>query len=329
MNGLDRALNSIIDHELQAKWMSGSPKQTLLEQLFTTQVENGVMPKAQIEGISTMEPYQGDGIHFCLQRNYGRVTRGVSEQVHPNPTYTIPFRGGMPCFCCPEVISYQWPKERGVYIEVGGLPLVILPNISPIFVPHFTAISPEHRPQRMDCNVAVGLAALVPGAWVIQNGQDAGATNPWHYHLQLFFADTLPIAVCPIKNKGDGVEILDHPTLVIRLQAHKQAGFETRLAALVARYLGLGDTRRVNLIVREEPDQWVGYIVLRDTRFRTDLYRSGQPGYAEPAGIISAVDDASYDIWALENVQRYHRLMTDIRPIDSETDLFIQALLAS
>ncbi len=328
MNGLDRSLQSIIDPDLQAQWMAGTSKKALLAQLFATQVDNGVMPRAQINGISRLDSFHADGMQFCLQRNYGRVTRGVSDQVHPAPPYSIPFRGGMPCFCCPEVISYQWPNERGIYAEVGGKPLVILPNISPIFVPHFTVISPEHRPQLMDCNIAVALAAMVPGAWVIQNGQDAGATNPWHYHLQLFFADDLPLVHCPIENGGDAIGVLHHPTLIVRISAPDPALFEAQLSDFVAEYLNLGETRRVNLLIREGAGLWTGYVVLRDTRFRTDLYRSGQPGYAEPAGIISAVDDASYDIWASENVRRYHRLMTDIRPIDAETVDFIQALLA-
>ena len=325
MNASD-SVSGIIDSTLQSRWDSGESRTTVLYHLFEQQVQDGLMPRRQINGIQIKETFQRDSVIFKLQKNYGRVTRGVSTRSHPSPRHTIPFRDGIPCFCCPEVIQYQWPQERGIAISVGDTPLIILPNISPIFVPHFTVISPDHRPQVMDCRRAIELADLLPCAWVIQNGADAGATNPWHYHLQLFFESDLPILKYPKQALGSQLDVLSHPALVIRITGNSKGRFIAAMSDCVDRYLALSDSRRVNLIIRTIDTHWEGYIVLRDTRFKTDLYRSGQPGYAEPAGIISAIDDQSYQIWVSESTDRYTQLMTAIRPTDAQTIQFIKSL---
>jgi hypothetical protein len=306
---------SVIDAQFQSRWDSGEALRTLLDDFFDVHVRSGLIPSATVAEIAGFSSHQDGPIAFKLQRNFGRVNRGVSSRIHPNPAYTIPFKDGMPCFCCGDVIAYQWPGERGFQINPGR-PLIVLPNISPIFLPHFTLVSPAHDPQMMDLHTMIACAHLIPGGWVIQNGPDAGATNPWHYHLQVFFEPDLPIQNCPAFPLSSTVDQLDHPALILKITNPDIA------IQVAADYLKLGDTRRLNILVRVIDDECHTYLILRDTRFRTALYRSGQPGYAESAGIISASSELIYAQWMAEGCQRYCELMSDIRPRDEETEVF-------
>lgn len=61
MSGFDSSLSSLVDKGLQAKWDSGISKSEILETLFETQVDNGVMPRAQIQAIRATELFERSG----------------------------------------------------------------------------------------------------------------------------------------------------------------------------------------------------------------------------------------------------------------------------
>ncbi|NBV42112.1 hypothetical protein EBR96_05015 [bacterium] len=324
MNEFESSLTGIVDRALQNRLRSGESLAAVAADLFCSQVDAGVISTQVIDQIRIVEKIESEpgGSFFLLQHNEARQHRGVSDRVHPNPPFTISFKGGMPCFCCPEVIHYQWPNERGILIRGAENPLLLLPNIAPIFAPHFTIVSLDHRPQNMDLVDLVAVAKQFEGGWVVQNGPDAGATNPFHYHLQAFFFDL------PFESDSEryGVSVCKtHPGFVIKVTHSDLNRFTDYYRRWTESYLNLSQTRRVNLFVRYN-GIWEGYIALRDTRYRTELYRSGQPGYAEMAGIVSPSNPAGYAEWKLDGWARYTRLVKEVTPSDAATLNYINLI---
>ncbi|MGE4170655.1 MAG: DUF4922 domain-containing protein [Candidatus Margulisiibacteriota bacterium] len=286
--------------------------------LHDQQVEAGVVAQGLLEEIATFIPLgRDDTHHFLIQWNPTRKNRGVSPLPHPNPPHTIPFRGGMACFCCLPVIEHQWPKERGFSQKFGDQDLIFLPNIAPIFTQHFTVISPDHRPQDMDIALITDVAQALPGWWVIQNGPDAGATNPWHFHLQVFQGQ-LPLTrytSTPFRTQDDWVmSQVDHPAGVVLAKASAPGISVKALVDFQNDFLAQKDSRRLNLLARALPTGIEVYFVLRDTTFKTDFYKTGQPGYAEVGGIISVIDEEGLARWKTEGYARYEAMMQAINP---------------
>lgn len=275
---------------------------------------------------------------FYVQYNPSRALRGVPDVLNPNPVHTIPFKGGIPCFCCLDNIHMQWPHERGFRYEIMDVPFVFLPNNSPVFDHHFTVVTEAHIAQYTDVKRATRLAAQLPGYWVVQNGADAGATNPYHFHFQCFLADYLPLKQQDGKqlfleeslaNAGVTVKQLDLPATVYRFRYPLSfaEGVAERISSCMNRMCS-DDTIRFNMLVFCENDYFDFYLVLRQSTRRTDLYRSGQPGYAEVAGIISVIDDPGRDKWMTDGWALYYRLMNDIAVNKDVVERF-EALLST
>jgi len=324
MNESPSTFSSIVSEEAQASWDTSVDKCDILNRFFEDHVNLGLISNDTLKEIDRWTDVPTTQQSICLQLNSGRLHRGVVDRLHPAPNHIIPFKGGVPCFCCPDVIHFQWPTERAIKISLSNRTLFLLPNISPIFNPHFTIVSELHLPQTIDIRSMIEIAELAPKSWVIQNGPDAGATNPWHFHLQLFYRSHLPLESFPFIH--DRSHILDHPALIYRYSNSNRSEFEQSIRHVAKRYLNLSDTRRLNLLISKKDGYWIGFLICRDTRFTTGMYKKGQPGYAEPAGFISAVDSETHDRWKKNSVAMYSSLMSDIRPIDSQTLSFLADL---
>ena len=166
---------------------------------------------------------------------------------------------------------------------------------------HFTIVTEDHRPQTMDVDLVLEVARALPGHWVIMNGPDAGATNPWHFHLQSFKAD-LPLSECALRGKR-----VDHPASIYRFD---ESDFVKRK---VEAYLAFGPETRVNILAKDNAI----YIVLRHTGCRTPLYKTGQPGYAEVGGTISTVTPEAHQQWREGGYGMYEKMMSDIAVPDA------------
>ncbi len=92
------------------------------------------------------------------------------------------------CFLCARNIRVSNPKEELVPLRLAGRDFYAGANFAWIAQGHFTVMSAEHRDQEFtDGTLAamLDLHAQADGEYrVIYNAPHAGATIPWHLHLQ-------------------------------------------------------------------------------------------------------------------------------------------------
>ena len=92
-----------------------------------------------------------------------------------------------PCFLC----ENNRPIEQENFEIKKGWQLLV--NPFPIFKPHFTIVSSEHKEQGRIPKEILEFANIVPGMTVFFNGALAGASAPDHLHLQAVKTDFLPL----------------------------------------------------------------------------------------------------------------------------------------
>ncbi len=287
-----------------------------LTNLYTQQCLAQVVPPTVPHVLSTMitcRNPQNPTQHIRIQYNPDRANRGISQLVNPNPAHTIPYKEGIPCFCCLDTIHYQWPNERYITAKIHQKDLIFLPNVSPIFDHHFTVVTPEHSQQVTDIPTLTTLSNALPGYWIIQNGEGAGATNPWHFHFQAF-KDTIPLATYPALSEHPLTQI-DHPATIYRYTtiAPMHTDHQQDLQTLIQKFEDLDPDNRINLLGFTTKKVTTLFLVLRNRRQRTSLYKTGQPGYAEGAGVITSIAPDTFESWKTDGWARYTRLMSDIR----------------
>jgi hypothetical protein len=295
-----------------------------LATLHAMQIDSGVLSKDTLADLTTLTPvYQEDHLLFYLQHNPHRIHRGISKTPHPSPKHRIQYSGGVPCFLCVDNIAHGWPEERGYRHQIATQDMVFLPNIAPLFPCHFTLASHDHIPQDMHLSLLYETARLLPTHWVIQNGPDAGATNPEHLHLQTFSTASLPtdlpILTRPYTSVHTHLDLtiskVNHPATVYRYEWSSENSLVT-LTTLLENYLSKSPHHRVNLMMRTHPTiqgKVILFILFRHTQKRTTLYLKGQPGYAEASGLISTTTPDHHQRWLHEGISLYHELMGDIQ----------------
>jgi hypothetical protein len=308
-----------------------------LLKLYQQQLEVGVISQDIHNDIHKLIPIiQDDILKFYIQHNPHRVLRGLAVTPNPTPKHTIQYKGGIPCFLCMDNIQVQWPKEKGLPYTIDDIPLIFLPNLYPIFPLHFTVAADAHLPQVMNIPTLITLAKILPAHWIIQNGEGAGATNPEHFHYQTFLPTNLPhnlpithYPTRPIIQKNSlQIDRLIHPASIYRFQ-FKTMEESQAVTTILMEYLDHNPNHRLNILATYCPNkaQWQLMAILRHTDRRTDLYRSGQPGYAEAAGIISTTTE-SHDRWIQNNLILYTQLMADIAT-PPESEIHFQTLIHS
>jgi hypothetical protein len=309
--------------ELDSLLQTSNSLTEVLEQLYAQQKQVGVVDPDILRDIHASIPIfqHTHSHHFRLQLNPHRAKRGISLLENPNPVHIIPYKDGTPCFCCLENIRVQWPLERGFCVDVDEQALVFLPNIAPVFLNHFTVITPQHLPQRTDISLILKIAEKIPGYWVVQNGSQAGATNPWHFHLQAF-KDTVPLSEYPVWHTWVltphiRLNKLDHPASIYRLDLPKNAPSAEIASHIVQEFEALDKNNRVNILALAEEKTIRLYIGLRNTTCIARYYKTGQPGYAEMSGVISTTVYDSFLEWKEQGWERFCVLMTDIRVPDA------------
>lgn len=303
-----------LQNQLDDQYNTSQDLPQVLQTLYDQQIESGFLSSKLLRQVNSLTPCQyGNGLYFQLQFNPKRLTRGVPKVPNPKPKHIIPFKGGIPCFCCLDNICKQWPLERGFFMNLNHEPFVFLPNIAPNFPSHFTVAALAHRVQQMDIDGLLTIAEKLPGYWVVLNGPDAGATNPWHFHYQCFKAH-LPIEEVPVSPIQPGISRCQFPASAYRFDFNGPIQDLIKpVQNLTHHYLSSGPHHRLNFLVKHEPNQKTTlFMILRQTQHTATLYKSGQPGYAEIAGLIALVTQSSYDHWQRNGEKLYTQLLTEI-----------------
>lgn len=268
-----------------------------------------------------------------VQFNPFRSNRGIAPKPNPNPTHIIPYKGGVPCFCCKDNIEIQWPMERGYTCNVKEKTWLFLPNMAPLFHTHFTITTLEHTPQEMRITDLAALAYELENHWIIENGPDIGATNPWHHHFQSFIGH-LPcekLKFSPIQEiptfiqKGN----LHIPLYRFSISAPKDIHYADTACNAI---LSANPNYRLLFLGKYENQTLTIYVALRDAEKRTSMYKTGQPGYAEIGGIISTVSQDAFSNWLKNGATIYDTLLNEIKPdysIENEFENELKAALTS
>lgn len=183
---------------------------------------------------------------------------------------------GRHCFLCPGNVRLCHPAEELVPIDAGGRRWWAGANFAWLGPHHFTVMSDTHEDQRYDDTVLDTLLSLhdrLGGAFrVLFNPPGAGATIPWHLHLQVTSGEF------PIESLAPGADER-YPITVWRFAAEQARAASTR--SRITAWLDADPLHhRVNLLVAGNGDL---FVVPRDVR-RSHAARKGLMGGFEVFG---------------------------------------------
>ncbi|MFC1752056.1 DUF4922 domain-containing protein [Thermoproteota archaeon] len=324
-----------VQKRLEAIYSADKDLEKVLKLLYDQQIQSGFLKKNVLDYITNVTPVYDSKIteRFIIQYNPSRRHRGIPPCPNPNPVHLIPYNDGIPCFCCLENIKIQWPDERGFQLKILEKDLIFLVNNAPLFPMHFTISSVEHKPMFMDVATISNICNQLPGCWVIQNGKGAGASNPWHYHLQSF-KGSLPLsnasAVSSIEktfnNTFYSIEKLDYPMTIYRFILPDPSPYLVHhLGLKLAEYLNLSKKNTFNILgIKPYPGSPLNLLFApRTTENIAWLYPSGQLGYAEIGGVFCTFDQKTRDHWIKEGVSLFNEALKAIsigKDLEQELD---------
>ncbi len=299
----------------------------ILDILHKEQLHKGVISQEGLDCVKNFSYPIKDPVtdmEIIFQSNPARQKRGISNRVNPNPVNILPGKN-IPCFCCMENIKNQWPDERGFEIKVDHKEYVFLPNPSPLFDKHLVLVSKEHRPMNMNINLGIKISDKLPNHWITQNDIDAGASNPWHFHLQLCEGDYYPIVKVPaeksIKKQIDGqdliIEKLKYPFEIYRFKFSKVSeGVISFLTKLTNEYLKIHSDNRFTYAIKNKGDEFELYVVLRDAKKQRVSVYGEAIGFPEPMGFVASPLEKDKEPWLKDGIGKYRELLQGAR-IDS------------
>jgi hypothetical protein len=179
---------------------------------------------------------------------------------------------GRHCFLCPGNVRICHPDEELVPIDAGGRRWWAGVNFAWLAPHHFTVMTDDHTDQRYDAGVLdamIDLHRSTGGRFrVLFNPPDAGATIPWHLHLQM------TSAAFPIETLTPGAEE-EYPTTVWRFPAGAREAAHKRVSEWLAT-----PGHRANLLVAGIGEV---FVVPREAR-RSHAAAKGLMGGFEVAG---------------------------------------------
>ena len=297
----------------------------VLDLLWQQQLEAGFISKGVLQHVTNLTEVTDpiSKLKFVIEYNPARLNRGTAAKLNPNPVNILPGKN-IPCFCCHENIKSGWPNERGFEITINKEQYIFLPNPAPLFKKHFTLVSKDHRPMTMDIGLVLEASKRIKGLWIAQNGANAGASNPWHFHLQVADVD-FPIteisAQKSLKKKmGNSfiiVEKLDYPFSVYRFRFNKlNKEIVSYLTELQNYYLALDPNNRLTYAVKNIGDQFEAYFTLRSALKERVASYSENVGYPEPLGFLATPFEKEKSEWVKNGVPRYQKVLKELN-IDS------------
>lgn len=286
---------------------------------WARQIEAGFIlgdPGAPIESRLMHDPSCGVTFRLRWLPHRGlRTNPAALEQqgiLDPDRDETALFRdsrdpSGRHCFLCPENVRICHPVEELVPLRAGNRSWQAGANFAWLAQNHFTVMTDEHIDQAFDEHVIAAMLDIyeqTDGRFrVVFNGAFAGATIPWHLHLQIT-TDSFPVEGLLAGHH------LDYPTPV-RVFPESGSG-----GADVTRHVAEWEQRdpehhRVNLLVAPHAGEPAVFVFLRDTRV-TIARNKGLMGGWEVAGDFAYSDRREqYEVADLDAVRA---AFADIRP---------------
>ena len=249
--------------------------------------------------------------HRSLRSNTAELERlGILD---PDRDETQLFRderdaSGAHCFLCRTNVAISHPQEVLVPIEAGERRWWAGANFAWLGDNHFTVMSDEHEDQLYSKSVLEAMCALhqqTDGEFrIVFNGHGAGATIPWHLHIQM---TTDPM---PVENLEHGAESA-YPVPLTRFavdQTEDADGFVTDWMNRDP------DHHRVNLLVAGPATGGHVYVVRRDTRRSTSLNKGLMGGW-EVSGDFPYGDARYRAAFETADLDTAVAALREIRPI--------------
>jgi hypothetical protein len=193
---------------------------------------------------------------------------------------------GRHCFLCPANVRICHPREKLVPIRAGGRDWFAGANFAWLAENHFTVMADEHVDQSFDISVVDAMLDLqdqTAGAFrLVYNGSHAGATIPWHLHLQVT-TDAFPV------EEIASAKVSAYPTPLLLMEGPRSIDVADYVTAWQERD---PQHHRVNLLATLREGRPAVFVFLRDTRF-TIAGNKGLMGGWEVAGDFAYSDRRS------------------------------------
>jgi hypothetical protein len=212
------------------------------------------------------------------------------------------------CFLCADNIRVSNPKEQLVPVHLAGRGFYAGANFAWIAEGHFTVMAAEHRDQVFDEHTLAAmldLHAQADGEYrVVYNAPHAGATIPWHLHLQTS-KERFPVEDLP-----DGFEDR-YPTALRRFSDAPGPAL-----AYVADWGGRDPAHhRVNVLVAGPPASPMIHVFPRDTR-RSDAAAKGLMGGFEVCGDFVYSEPGKRAAFEAASAALARSILEEIRPVE-------------
>jgi hypothetical protein len=209
------------------------------------------------------------------------------------------------CYLCPPVMRRCFPSEVLVPFDAGDRRWWAGANFAWLSRNHYTVVSDDHVPQDYDRDLLeamLDIHRLTAGGFrVIFNGARAGASIPWHLHLQI---TSEPFPIETLKPEAAG----RYPLPVRRFDRPDDAD------GTIAGWLESDPAHhRVNLLVAGPEGAAGVFVALRDTR-RPNAARKGLMGGYEAAGAFAYSEPRYRAAFEAADLAAIEQAFADITP---------------
>ena len=216
------------------------------------------------------------------------------------------------CFLCEENVRECNPMEQLIPLTLAGRRYFAGANFAWISRNHYTIMAAEHIDQDFTPHVLeamIELHARTEGLFrVLYNGSHAGATIPWHLHLQIT-TDEFPVESLPAGADAS------YPTALRRVVAMTGTGAEAY--DMAAEWIDRDPLHhRVNLLIAGPVEEPTAYVFARDTR-RSHAEEKGLMGGFEVCGDLVYSETDKRDLFLHASAELARRVLEEIRPDDT------------
>lgn len=271
----------------------GPTLELLFEQQTTSQFVADTLENVEFHDIHDKEY----NITFRAMFNPKREERhkGFGLKAPPEDSGIVSVNNG--CFLCLENIKWQQNNRQKAFYwkpHLSRNEYIFLTNPFPIFTRHFTVAAQSHVIQRINNDHVRDMLQFVdgaPGFTIFFNGQDAGASIPWHLHMQAC-KQRLPIEDACQKSLLVSGEVkicsLNYPVPTIKIVGTDMHIVDLVVSMIVRRWLEFDPNNHhtLNFICTKRDRKYVFYLVLRDILKMKTIWMKGFPASIEMGGIV-------------------------------------------
>ena len=206
-------------------------------------------------------------------------------------------RDGRACFLCAHNIAFQNPAEILLPMQLGGKAYYAGANFAYLANNHFTVMSAEHHSQEYGPQILAAMTDLVnrtDGHFrAIFNGLGAGASIPWHEHLQIT-TEPFPIEHIRIR-PSDVVRSLGNVQVstpfyylsVWTVEGRSSQAVEHEAHRIAARWHRADPAHHtLNIIATKQNEAFRLFLFPRDSRKRAGTGKAGTMASYECGGTL-------------------------------------------